>query len=736
MTDLPAPPLRLPLFAGSVAAALFLGEGAQAQAVSPDTASPEAILVKGQPPQGYKADLPALAKLTQPIIDTPQMIDAIPHQVIEDRQATSLSEVFRNSSGISMGAGESSWQGTNLTLRGFNARNDMYLDGMRDFGSYTRDPFDLEEVEVLQGPSSILFGRGSTGGAVNQVSKMPVLDGFARAEAAGGTDGLARATVDADAALPLLGQGAAIRLNGMAERQGVTGRDKALFRRYGIAPSLALGLGTENRLVLSFLHQQESDRPDYGLPYFRGAPAPVARSNYYGFTSDFLRTTADIATARFEHDFTSAITLRDQFRYAGYSRHWRDMEPQVATAGVTAATPLSAIAVNRALQGGRSVESFLQNQMDLLATFRTGAIEHDLAAGWEIGPESSRPTYDNGLGIPTTSLLAPNEDQAFAGTEYPRVKVRTNAFTVGAYLIDTIKLGTHWQLSGGVRWDRFDSRYVAQYYGSTAATLFRPAACPATTSCDVHQIDQKPSWRGSLLYKPVPNGTLYFDYSTSFNPSAEQLSQIVAVRSFNTGNIGLDPEKNRTFEVGTKWNLFADRLQLQAALFREEKENARVPSPTNSAFNILAGTQRVDGGEFELAGNVTRAWALTASYTYLDGKTIETAPGGPLLNSPLFNAPRNSVAAWSTYQLPFGIQVGGGVNYQSRRYVTLTTLPYTSVPGYTVLDAMVKWQATDRLRFQVNVNNLTDRYYYDQVHGFHVVPGEGRVALFTVAVTG
>lgn len=723
------PPRGLPLFAGSVAAAVFLGEAAAlAEEVPPEPHTVSGVLVKGQPPKGYKVDEPAMAKLTQSVIDTPQMLSITPRQVIEDRGATSLSDVFRNSSGIAIGAGESSWQGTNLSLRGFNARNDIYLDGMRDFGSYTRDPFDLEEVEVLEGPSSILFGRGSTGGAVNQVSKMPTLHGFTSGELSGGTDDLARATADIDGPLEGLGQGAAFRIVAMGHEQDVAGRDHVRYRRFGVAPSVAFGLGTANRLVLSYFHQAEDDIPDYGLPYFRGAPAPVARNNFYGFDSDYLRTQVDVGTARFEHDFSSSITLRDQIRYASDARQWRDMEPQVITTGVTPSTPLSAIQVNRALQGGHSVETFLQNQMDLLATFRTGGIEHNLAAGWEIGPETSRPTYDNGLNIPSTSLLAPNENQPFSGTEFARARVSTTAFTVGAYVIDTVKFGPHWDLSGGVRYDSFDSHYVARFYSAAPATLGQP-----TTSQDVHELDQKPSWRGSLVYKPVANGSFYFDYSTSFNPSAEALSQIVAVRSFNTGNIGLAPEENQTFEVGGKWNLLANHLQLQGAVFREEKTNARVPDPTNSAFNILAGDQRVDGAEIEAAGQLTRTWQLIASYTYLDGRTVKTVPGGPPLGSPLFNAPDSSLAIWTTYQLPYRVQVGGGLNQVSRRYASLTTTPFTSVPGYTTLDLMAKWQATPRIRLQVNINNLTDKYYYDQLHGFHVVPGEGRTALFTLA---
>lgn len=728
-----SPAFRAPIFAGSVAAALFIGQAgrAAAQQVTPDTPTTVSnVEVKGQPPQGYKVDEPAMAKLTQPIIDTPQMIAVTPRQVIEDRAAVSLTDVFRNSSGISIGAGESSWQGTSLNIRGFNARNDMYLDGMRDFGNYTRDPFDLEEVEVLQGPSSILFGRGSTGGVINQVTKMPTLQGFVRAEATGGTDDMARGTADVDGPLSF-GEGAAFRINVMGHRQDFAGRDQVNDNRWGVAPSVAFGLGTPDRLILSYFYQGESDLPDYGLPYLHGAPAPVARSNFYGFQSDYLHAQTNMGTVRYEHDVSSSLTVRDQIRYAHYWRSWRDMEPQVSNVGVTATTPLSALTVNRALQGGESVDTFLQNQMDVLGVFHTGPIEHDFAAGWEIGPETSRPTYDNGLDVPGTSLLTPDEAQPFSGTDYRRVRTSTTAFTVGAYAIDTMKIGAHWELSGGARFDRFDSHYVAQFYSPNPATLGQP-----TTSQDVHELDQKPSWRASVVYKPAPNGSIYFDFSTSFDPSAEALSQIVAVRSFNTGNIGLAPEENETFELGTKWNLLADRLQLQAAIFREEKTNARVPNPADPAFNILAGDQRVDGAELELAGRLTQAWAVSASYTYLDGKTVKTVTGGPPLGSPLYNAPANSFALWTTYQLPHRIEVGGGVNYLGRRYASLTTTPFTSAPGYATLDLMAKWQVNDHVRLQVNVNNLTDAYYYDQIHNFHIIPGEGRMAMFTIGFSG
>ena len=201
----------------------------------------------------------------------------------------------------------------------------------------------------------------------------------------------------------------------------------------------------------------------------------------------------------------------------------------------------------------------------------------------------------------------------------------------------------------------------------------------------------------------------------------------------NTGNIGLAPEENQTFEFGTKWNLLANTLQVQSAIFREEKENARVPDPTNTQVNILAGAQRVDGFEIEVVGQITPQWQVSGGYTYLNGKTVKTVPGGPPLNSPLFNAPEDSVALWTSYKLPYRLEVGGGLNYLSRRYASLTTKPFTYAPGYTTLDLMAKWQATDHIRLQVNLNNVTDAYYFDQIHPFHIIPGEGRTALFTIA---
>ena len=276
------------------------------------TTATERVLIEGQRPADYDVPAPSLPKLTEPLVDTPQSIDTISEQLLKDRAVTNLNDALRSVPSITIGAGEFKSLGTSPTIRGFVARTDMFIDGQRDIGDYYRDPFNMEEIQVLEGPASILFGRGSTGGVINQVSKMPGLTGFISGALTLGTDLTRRATVDIDEPLPDLGPGAAMRITAMGHDSKVAGRDVAEQSRYGFAPSLALGLGTPTRLTVSYFHQSADDVPDYGLPYFGTTPAAVPRQNFYGFTSDYLKTGTDIATVKVEHDFMDGITVRNQ----------------------------------------------------------------------------------------------------------------------------------------------------------------------------------------------------------------------------------------------------------------------------------------------------------------------------------------------------------------------------------------------------------------------------------------
>ncbi len=444
-------------------------------------------------------------KYAAPLVDTPQSIDVIPARVLAEQGVTTLRDAVRNVAGISLAAGEGGSQGDNLTIRGFTARNDIFIDGMRDFGSYYRDPFNQEEVQVLKGPSSVTFGRGSTGGVVNQASKTPHLTPGFGGTVSLGTDQTRRVTVDIDQPLPSLGRGAAFRLNVMAHDSHVAGRDDAESRRYGLAPSLALGLGTPTRTTLSYFHQSGNDTPDYGIPWLFAGPAPVDRANYYGFVeSNFLRTSADIANAKIEHDFSSALTVTNQVRFANYARDAQITEAKVATT-VTPATPLDEITVTRNQIAVSSVESFFQDQLDATARFQTGAVKHTLVVGLEVGRETSDPTRPTFTGVPETSLLHPDESQPLSGASTITSSVQATALSAGVYALDTVSLGSQLDLIGGARWDRFDASYAQ-------------SVAPASA---FNRVDTMPSWRGAIVYKPRTAASVYFDYGTSFNPSAE-----------------------------------------------------------------------------------------------------------------------------------------------------------------------------------------------------------------------
>jgi catecholate siderophore receptor len=684
-----------------------------ASATNAPTALPE-VVVKGAAEQEYQPELSGSSpKFSEPLRDTPQSITVVPRQLMSDQGVTTLRDALRNVSGISISAGEGGSQGDNLTLRGFSARNDIFLDGMRDFGSYYRDPFNFDQIEVLKGPASVMFGRGSTGGVLNQVSKTPELGEFIGGSLGFGTDLTKRATLDYNTPIEPLGQGTAFRLNLMGNDAEVAGRDAARNGRFGVAPSLTLGLGTDTRVNFSYFHQSEDDVPDYGVPWLFDRPAPVDRENFYGFENhDFLKTGVDIGTIRLEHDFSQAFSLRNQLRYANYDRSAQITEPRIA-AGATPSTPLEAIDVVRNQIAVKSTETFLQDQLDLTGKFSTGFIDHSLVGGLEVGRETSDPTRFTWTGVPGTSLLSPDEEDNFAGERTIRSQVKTTATTLGLYAVDTLKLSDHWEVMGGFRYDHFDVSYRESVAGLS-----------------LDHVDDLPSWRAGIVYKPLRNGSIYFNYGTSFNPSAESLS-------LSRSNEGLDPESNVTFELGTKWDLLSEHLSLRGALFRSFKSNARETDPNDSNFAVLAGEQKVDGFEIEAAGKLTDNWRVFAGYTFMKSEVAGSKLRPETVGQPLANVPENMFTLWTTYQLPHGFEIGGGPRYVDSRTASSTSPfdPVTGelkeVPDYWVLDAMLKYRVTDNIELQLNVYNIADHFYYDQVHPGHVVPGAGRSALLS-----
>ncbi len=658
----------------------------------------------------YNSKITSNPKTATPILDTPQSTSVVPSQVIQDQGMTTLRDVLHNVSGISVAAGEGGNQGDSITIRGFNARTDIFLDGMRNFGSYYRDTFNFEQVEVLKGPAATSFGRGSTGGVVNQVSKAPQIDPVTAGSLSTGTDATLRATMDVNRAAPSLGDNAHARINMVSHKSEVAGRQAAESRRFGFAPSVSWGLGTAKRTTLSFFKLSANDIPDYGIPFLHDKPAPVNRTNYYGFKNgNYLNTDVNIATLKKEDDLSDQTKLNQQLRVASYKRSFLITEARVPTS-VLVGTPIETITVTRNQLGGEATDTSLNYDINVNTKFNTGTIDHNFTAGFEAIKETSNPTRLTYTGVPSTSLLDPS-DVPFTGTGTLNTKIEATAITGAVYVMDTLKLSERWEWTEQIRYDYLESNSEQS----------------APTTLKLSRYDNMLSSRGGLVFKPTPDGSIYASYATSFNPSVEQLS-------LSAANQNADPEKSRVIEVGTKWNLLDGDLSLSSAVFQTEKENARTPSVADPTVNVLEGKHKAQGIDLEVTGNLSKSWQIFAGYTYADSEIVESNTAAEV-GSRLANAPLNTGSIWSTFQINGKWQIGAGVKSVSERIASLTPDVASGlikkVEGYHVYDAMAKYQYAKDISIQMNFYNLEDKFYIDGIHSGHLVPGAGRSALLT-----
>ncbi len=643
---------------------------------------------------------PSSPKYTELLRDTPQTITVISKTVIEEQGATTLRDVLRNVTGLTMTAGEGGTPaGDNLTLRGFSARNDIFIDGARDLGAQSRDPFNLEQVEVVKGPGSAFTGRGSAGGSINLVSKAPMVNRSFGGTLSFGTDGTKRVTGDIN--LPISGR-TAFRLNLLAHDSGVAGRDVVNNQRWGVAPAILFGMGTRTRLTLSYYYLGQDNISDYGIPWvpatnnalveYRDKPAPVPRNTFYGFKDrDYEKLRSDLATVKFERDFNDAVTLRNQLRFGYSSRDSLATPPRFANTTSTL--------IAREMRSWIAKDKTWDNQTDLRAKFSTGKIEHSLVAGLALTNENNirqSRTAPNA----TTTLLNPNPNDVYAGviTLSPYIGDLTGK-TISTYAFDTAKLSKYVEINGGLRWDRFDVEGVS------------------TTPAPVTRVDKMLSWRAGAVFKPVEAGSLYVSYGTSLSPSLEGLS-------YGTANTAIEPEKTYNFEIGSKWDIIEQRLSINGAIFRVEKTNARTPGILpDDPPQVLAGRQRVDGIELGASGSITRAWRVFGGYTFLDSEIVKSNTVAEV-GQEIQNAPRHSFSVWSTYQLPKRILLGGGPRFVGRRFGN--NINTRQVESYWLLDAMASFPVSKQIDLRLNLYNLTNAYYFDRLGGGHLIPGAGR----------
>lgn len=712
--------------AGSVAATLAVGLCGAAHAQGRTDVSDQIIV------EGTKTTAAPLDRVLTTVIETPQSISTLSREELVDRGINNLNDALRSIPGVTLGAGETSFQGNNAFLRGFTTRNDQFLDNLRDFGYYYRDTFNDQSIDVFKGPSSVLFGRGSTGGVIHRVSKTPETDDFVTLEAQGGLDGTRRVTFDGNVA-GLAGASSAFRLNAVAHRSEIEDRDFALARRWGFAPSFIYGLGKSTTVSLSYLHQEEDNRPDYGVPWFPGRvanpgfPAPVERSTYYGFTNDYLDTNIDVATLRATHELNDAVTLRANGRVSHNTRRFRYSEALIPNT-TPQGTPLDAITPTLNLFEGFSTDEFRQLQVDAVSSFRSGKLRHLVVAGVETGFEGTEPVYVTNTNLPTISLTNPVAvayDSAVS--QFVRLRADSEAKSVGLFIVDTVKIGDSVDVILGLRWDRFAADYQSN--------RFNPDGSVADGTV-VDRVDEDLSYRGAIVWRPVDDLNLYAAYGESFNPSGEGIESFVSSgRAAGQANINLDPETANTVEIGAKLALFGGSGLLTVSGFRITKDNVRVPDPATPGFNSLGGRQRADGAEIEFQVNSTDGWRIRAGYTFLDTKSLTSSATGPLVGEPLINTPRHQGVAslWRDFTPTFSAGVSAVA--MTSRLGQNTPASYVAAPGFVFVDLGASYRLSDNLKARVNLNNLFDTLYYEQLQFFHVIPGAGRTFVGSVTLS-
>ena len=705
-----------------------------------------------QTDKSYQTEKASSQKYTAPLVDTPRSVTVIPQQVLQDTAATSLQDALRTVPGITFGAGEGgNPQGDRPFIRGFDAQSDMYLDGVRDAGGQTREIFDIESIEVSKGPNSTFGGRGSAGGSLNMVSKTAKAGDFLNGGFTYGSDQTRRYTLDVNRQFL---DTAAFRLNLMSHEQNVAGRESVNYDRWGVAPSLTFGLGTENRLNVSYYHLESNDLPDSGIPYGYSNSSKTAvhvhdkpddggdSKNFYGLKDrDFRKTRVDISTISFEHDFSDAMTLKNTFRHGNTGQDYILTQPDDSQHNVNQYGTVWRRANTRV-----STTETTTNQTDLFGNFQVMGFKNNYSTGVEFTREETRasgytvtpnsnpnctPDKVGNSGGQCTSLSNPNPNDVWTGTEARNYYgTNTVGVTKAAYVFDTIELDPKWLLNAGLRYDAFSTT------ANTNAATGRTKA-----SNDSHFFN----WQTGLVWKPLDNGSVYLSYATSATPPGGVVGEGVEgnglVAPGSTITSDLKPEETVNYELGTKWDVFHDRLSLTAAIFRTEKKNTRVLTDSFTYEN--AGESRVDGLELSASGKITDKWQVFAGYSYLKSELVDpgqkanrngsvnTAAVSDKGNE-MPNTPKNSFSLWTTYEVMPKLTIGGGAFYVDEVYGDTANTVY--VPAYTRYDAMASYKLTKNIDLQLNVQNLTDKTYYDKAYAAHFASqAAGRTALLTTS---
>ncbi|MFV5454982.1 catecholate siderophore receptor Fiu [Acinetobacter towneri] len=715
-----------------------------AHAASPedDVTHLPTITVKSEAESKYKADSLSSAKYTQPLLDTPQTISVIKKEILQEQGAISLVEALRNTPGITLQLGENgnTSAGDAFQMRGFSTQTSTYVDGIRDLGAISRDVFNLDQIEVVKGPSGSEAGRGAASGYINLVSKLPQSENSQEISASYNTAKHARLSADIN---QVINPNTAFRLNMMGQEGGVEGRDYIENNSYAIAPSLAFGLNTATRLYLYSQHIRQRNIPDGGIPtigmqgFYNSdsllATAPkVNRENFYGHVNDYEDVDADMFTAKIESDLT------DRLKLTNITRVGKTQMNRVLTGINTGANGLRTNGssnpaeweVNRSRQGVDQENKILANQSTLNWSVKTGAVQHDVVAGMEFLKEqqssklmATQMPGEATADTPWANLYHPDRNQAMPALIYNGGYTDGETQTAAAYLFDTLKFGERFQLNGGVRVDYYETDYQG---------LTLPRGGNALVATDLSTHDTLFSWKLGAVYKPTLNSSIYAAYAKSLTPPG---STNFTLSESGNDAINAQPQETHHYELGSKWELLQGKLAVAAAAYRTENENQSTIDPI-SQLAVQEGKKRVDGVELSAVGQITDAWNVSAGVAHMKVKQLNQRSSSSTTLSERWS-PEWTASLWSTYDWA-GFKFGLGARYvdEQKRVVTDSNAPANmpNIPGYVVFDALAGYNFNKNASLNLNLYNLADKEYISTLNngGGRVVLGQPRSAAISL----
>jgi catecholate siderophore receptor len=632
----------------------------------------------------------AALRAPTPLLNVPQGITLVGGSQIRDQSMQNMADVVRYVPGITMAQGEGHRDAP--VIRGNVTTADFYLNGVRDDVQYLRDLYDVERIEAVKGANALTFGRGGGGGVINRVSKEATFAPFREIAIQGGNFGNKRVSTDLGYNF---GDRVAFRLNGVYENSD-SFRDDVNIERYGITPTATVRLGGRTHARLKYEYFHDGRTVDRGIPSYQGGPSSAHRSTFFGDPANsYARVGVNIGSATIEHQ-AGIWNLRNTTQVGDYDKFYQNIFPGAVNATETI---VSLSGYNNA-----TARRNVFNQSDAAATFSTGGLRHTILIGADFGLQPTinfrNTAYFNGN---QTAILVPFSSPNVSTSPVFRQSAsdadnEPDTSLAGTFIQDQIELNSHVQVVAGVRYDYFNLEVLDKRRSERFA-----------------RTDNLLSPRLGLVIKPVEQLSLYGSYGVTYLPySGDQFASLSA----STAN--LKPEKFNNYEFGVKWDI-TRRFRFTSAVYRLDRLNTTAQDPNQPGIIVQTGSQRTNGFELGVNGNLTSRWTITGGYSTQDAFISSTTTAAPA-GAKVALVPRHSLSLWNNYRLLSRLSLGLGVINQSDMFAGIDNK--VILPAFTRVDAAAYYSFTENVRLQANVENLLNANYYPTAHNNNnILPG-------------